>query len=562
MRSQVGGVRAQRADTNAKHSAGANPLSQGKTRARTGCMTWCVETYNNFPLQYYAKRLMNMHHIASKYSGPVAGHDSCISFLIISCRKRRIKCDEAKPQCLRCVSAGRVCGGYSFEVRFVNMPGQDGAINPNSLPYLRSLSTTIEGSDTENQYFFSCRRATEAGFSMHSCSVSSFWTSLAPQLGHVDEGVKHALVALGATYYVRKLKRSGNLPHGAFSLAIKQLESFIHQQYSRAIRHVYGHLEKKEPTSTGLVLVCCLIFISLEFLRSNQSAAMAHLRNGIQIIISALDLKRLSNTPLSRSTPEDETLGLSAADLWGVINQFRKIEFTLNVFSSNVSMILGMHLRKMAPPQTRRTHDTFYCERITSVELSYKARDAYMDDVMTRYSELQSHQGDKNFWEQQHMQRELSMLRERGAIIMRAIEMFWAGDQAPEEGTWSSYSARMDWLLVTTARTFVELIPLGVNAHSKVAGVSYIQDEVARGVSFAARMQLDHPATGLPPSEFSLETGVIALMYWAWVISSRPETKAASLGILQGLDKREGPWDAKEILKSIHSVIKPSLLYS
>lgn len=29
------------------------------------------------------------------------------------CRERRIRCDEAKPACLKCVRSGRICSGYS-----------------------------------------------------------------------------------------------------------------------------------------------------------------------------------------------------------------------------------------------------------------------------------------------------------------------------------------------------------------------------------------------------------------------------------------------------------------
>lgn len=33
------------------------------------------------------------------------------------CRERRIKCDEAKPACLKCIRSGRVCSGYSQGLR-------------------------------------------------------------------------------------------------------------------------------------------------------------------------------------------------------------------------------------------------------------------------------------------------------------------------------------------------------------------------------------------------------------------------------------------------------------
>ncbi|KAF2120760.1 hypothetical protein BDV96DRAFT_641417 [Lophiotrema nucula] len=38
----------------------------------------------------------------------------------ITCKKRRIKCDEAKPTCERCKKSGYVCAGYNTSLHFVN----------------------------------------------------------------------------------------------------------------------------------------------------------------------------------------------------------------------------------------------------------------------------------------------------------------------------------------------------------------------------------------------------------------------------------------------------------
>lgn len=391
---------------------------------------------------------------------------------------------------------------------------------------------------------------------MHLCNVSSFWTQLAPQLSHIDEAVKHSLVTLGATYYLCKLK-SGKRSHVA-SITIEKLELFVMRQYNRAIENVYKHLEKNDPKSIVLVLVCCLIFISLEFLRANHGAAIAHLHNGIQIIISLIDIKRLSTTSFS---PWTKDLALSEADIWDIVTQFRNIEFALNVFSTDVSLTLGRHLRKLSISDHEHDNDPTSIS-ITTLSHGYNARIEFMNNVMSRYSELQSHQGDTTFWDQPHMQRELYTLRERGAKIMLAIEALWASPQAPPVGTWGSYSSRMDWLLVSTCRIFIEMIPFGVHSPISVIQKSYIQDELTTGVSLAAKMHQDHAETGQPPSEFSLETGMIAMMYWAWVLSTRPETKAAALRILQDLDKKEGPWDANQILATLPKVAKPRLLIS
>ncbi|KHN95661.1 uncharacterized protein MAM_06502 [Metarhizium album ARSEF 1941] len=453
----------------------------------------------------------------------------------------------------------QACGGYDVGVvRFVRL-NHTRAVSA-AAASIRPLSQGIQGSDTEKQFFFSFRRATEAGVAMHLCGVSSFWTEVAPRLGHVDDAVKHALVALGATHHLHRTRRRRRRdsrpchPDGD-SLATKRLELFSARQYNRAIEEVYAHIASNSPRSTILVLVCCLIFISLEFLRPNNGAAIAHLQNGIQIIQSVMG--GLDHAAFAAWARE---LAMSEADVWDMIAQFRNVESALNVFSNDVSLTLGLRLRRASRPR-RQPHPLVH-ERIASVADGYRARTEFMNDVTARYSELRRHQGDAAFWAQRHMQRELRSLRRRASRIMAEMEALWVSPEAPRIGTWSSYSSRMDWLLVSSGRTLAELIPFGVHSFDKVSQSPYIQSEVTRGVSLAAKMHLEHAATGMPPSEFSLETGIIAVMYWAWVFSTRPETKATAVQILQDLDKREGPWDADEILSSLPSVVTPRLLVS
>ena len=48
---------------------------------------------------------------ARKKKGRLGGRKSRSGCL--TCKIRRVKCDETRPQCSRCLSAGRYCGGYT-----------------------------------------------------------------------------------------------------------------------------------------------------------------------------------------------------------------------------------------------------------------------------------------------------------------------------------------------------------------------------------------------------------------------------------------------------------------
>lgn len=416
---------------------------------------------------------------------------------------------------------------------------------------MRSVLLGINGNHMQKQFFSSYRRATEAGVAMHSCDISSFWTTLAPQLGHHDEAVKHALVALGAAYHLYKVSKGKSSHLHSSSPAIEQLERFTWREYNLAIKHLHRHLHQPDPQSIALVLVSCLAFVSLELLRGDHSTAITHMRNGIRIATSALDVQRLKN-----ASPKPWAAGslLSESDVWEIIIQLRNVEFALGGFSSDIPLTLGRQLRNNS------SH--WEAGSISNVTEGYEARTEYVNDVMVRCWELREHRGDKPFWAQPHMQQEIRMMRQLGATIMSGLESLWAGPQAPQPGTWLSYSSQMDWLLANSARTLIELVPFGLDSHLEMAHQPQFQDELSRGVFFAAKMQLTHDSAGKPPSDYTLEIGVVGLMYWSYVYSNRPETKAAALKILQESEQRQGPWDAERSLKFISGEAEPNLLIS
>ncbi|KAI1759351.1 hypothetical protein GGR53DRAFT_527474 [Hypoxylon sp. FL1150] len=280
---------------------------------------------------------------------------------------RRVKCDETKPACTRCTSTGRKCDGYDGQAPpRRKKPPQTDLIN-NSMtqtdPYLakghelarysfaaacrgnpglrvlRPLAADIEGTEQERQIFHQFRRHAEAGLAIQASSLGpGFWQRLVPQLGHSDAAVRHALIALGASYQsallqlqqqqkqgkgpntninVRAAARStgksssrGSSPdeiqyqhhkqHQYASIPtpipsqpdnstryqrIEQLELFTIQQYNLSIYHLQRHVQPgSPPESVEVTLVCCLVFVCVETSRGNEPGALSHVANGLQII--------------------------------------------------------------------------------------------------------------------------------------------------------------------------------------------------------------------------------------------------------------------------------------
>ncbi|XXG94225.1 hypothetical protein Hte_000479 [Hypoxylon texense] len=301
----------------------------------------------------------------------------CIRILKI----RRVKCDETKPACTRCTSTGRKCDGYDGQApprRKKAPPPTSTSADPSvsssssssvsnsiipsiptephlarrheqarhsfaaacrrnsALRVLRPLAADIEGTEQERRFFHQFRRHAEAGLAVHAPGLGSgFWQRLVPLLGHSDAAVRHALIALGASYqsaqlqlqlqeqqdhvtssskakssssssssrrsspdhggqqYYRSVPTSHPQPDDGSSSSssssryqhIEQLDLFTIQQYNLSIYHLQRHVQPgSPPESVETTLVCCLVFVCVETSRGNEAGALSHVANGLQII--------------------------------------------------------------------------------------------------------------------------------------------------------------------------------------------------------------------------------------------------------------------------------------
>ncbi|KAI6090219.1 hypothetical protein F4821DRAFT_229955 [Hypoxylon rubiginosum] len=327
---------------------------------------------------------------------------------------RRVKCDETKPACTRCTSTGRKCDGYDGQApprrkKLLPLPADANSIAAGTEPrylakrhelarhsfatacrgnsalrVLRPLAADIEGTEQERQVFHQFRRHAEAGLAMYAASLGpGFWQRLVPQLGHSDAAVRHALIALGASYQSAQLQvqqeqgqGQGQGPHmdmndrtatpaGTYSSRgsspdekqqqqqqryasiptsqpddssryqrIEQLELFAIQQYNLSIYHLQRHVQPESPPeSVEITLVCCLVFVCVETSRGNEAGALSHVANGLQIIKTMpSELTRTSGNSSSSSTPA--TIRMSRSDWRQLIDFFLALEPNVVAYES------------------------------------------------------------------------------------------------------------------------------------------------------------------------------------------------------------------------------------
>lgn len=198
----------------------------------------------------------------------------------ISSRIRKIKCDEGKPFCRKCVSTGRACDGYESPFRVVTSQpvarGHAGDKKSDTcLQLTRAPSTqiTLQDIDLLNRYL-----STKTIFDVRLPCDEEARQILQASL--TEPPIRHAVLALRALR--QDLETS---PDGLTSL-VQQTPGYNYglQQYSMALRGLASQLSSPSSNELKSALLCCQVLISIEQVRSNFAAMALHIIRGLMIM--------------------------------------------------------------------------------------------------------------------------------------------------------------------------------------------------------------------------------------------------------------------------------------
>jgi hypothetical protein len=195
-------------------------------------------------------------------------------------RIRKIKCDEEKPSCQKCVKTGRTCDGYESNFRFcISQPTgradiagiqSDTGLKP---MYPASVEVAAEDVHLLNRYF-----STKTLFNVKLDCNEEARRVLEASL--TDTPIRHALSSLKALR--RDLETSGDDP-----TSITRQKSSYHyglQQYNMALKGLASKLSSPDANELKSALFCCQIFISIEQVRKNYAAMAKHIIQGLKIM--------------------------------------------------------------------------------------------------------------------------------------------------------------------------------------------------------------------------------------------------------------------------------------
>ncbi|KAL8751062.1 MAG: hypothetical protein Q9199_006675 [Rusavskia elegans] len=205
----------------------------------------------------------------------------------ITCKVRRVKCGEEKPECHKCKSTGRKCDGYLSKKEISPQP----CLPPKKTDQL--MMKRVQRSFTPLPIAIGCWTGTLdelRGFDYFrvqtsqdlAYSLNASLQELVLQNSYHHLAIKHAAIALGSlgeTIRIGSTSISLNTHCPAF---VKH--EFARSQYYKAIQLLQRDIQRNEKETVEIALISCFLFIVFEFLQGNDQSSMSHLRSGLAIL--------------------------------------------------------------------------------------------------------------------------------------------------------------------------------------------------------------------------------------------------------------------------------------
>lgn len=212
-------------------------------------------------------------------------------------RTRRVKCDETKPECSRCLRSGYECDGYAVPRRKKNvllpksyeLSSTEQRISipfPRTGVYIQPSSGPPFDTEIERQHFmiFQTRTAPE----LTGYFDSSVWNRKVLQACHDQEYARHAVVALGALWRAQDVSQTPptGFPRGlGSSQEARALYAFALKEYGKAIRLMRDIPKQQDPDRLRNTLISSLLTTCFESYIGNQELALLQAELGVDVLL-------------------------------------------------------------------------------------------------------------------------------------------------------------------------------------------------------------------------------------------------------------------------------------
>lgn len=201
-----------------------------------------------------------------------------------------LELQSSKP--FRCTSTGRKCDGYA------SSPDRTLSESPSKAEQMKvtlrgvAVHQVLDDNVQYLEFYHHC-----AVPAISSTFDRDFWSRIPMRMAQTELSVRHALIALS---YLTKTE-TGTLKDARSGLVATSRQKTMLTHYNKAVQHLVQRMSE-ESYSTEVGLVCCLLFVCLEFLRGNYDTGMEHYKSGLSIISAYKN--RQSSKSITSSAPD------------------------------------------------------------------------------------------------------------------------------------------------------------------------------------------------------------------------------------------------------------------
>lgn len=191
----------------------------------------------------------------------------------VTCKARRVKCGEERPICKNCHALDRTCFYRPTPQSYRRTSSEDEDFGPSSpTPSSELALSPIERTPETTQLQQFCMSTSLAVFKNLGRPFETFWTSAVPKLSLSEPCVAHIMVALAARQRASFYVSNGvERPH-------------LIKVYNKHYLDALGLLSGTDGSKPEVILLCCLMFISMENVTDTVSNSFLHLRSGLQVL--------------------------------------------------------------------------------------------------------------------------------------------------------------------------------------------------------------------------------------------------------------------------------------
>ncbi|UPK96088.1 hypothetical protein LCI18_007023 [Fusarium solani-melongenae] len=438
----------------------------------------------------------------------------------ITCKSRHLKCDEEHPFCRRCHDDKVRCDGYAMPKPKKQRRGRQPkthAVQPvaQSITILPTVNDFPSLTDVEQLYFQHFLQWTSKQLSVSPAS-KNFWLRYALPMAHHSEPIRYSMIAVGASHRLF-MARSIGFSH---PWELKRLAIY---QYNKAITSILPTMAAKSTLSIHRTLVCCLLFVSFEALAGRYGELFRHLRAGNQLFHDIHD------TPVLSSTLEERV----------VTEKLIEMFCRLGVESSN---FMDEHSLSGVSKWYRNNH-------LPKVSSNLPFKD--LDEASYELRKLDLQQDDKPWDAEREVEPEGNYGKEEepsslGDALRQWTSRFEAFTQL--QGTHLSTEAGSQLQNLRLRQRFWQMTVEAFSSEDALSNPETFSPFMTMAESVAV------PFTTTNQSTFSLDGDLISGLSFVMSITRDDDIKSRALNLLRNLNRREGIWDSRDVVK-MHELI-------